>query len=191
MDFLAKFASGLTYHEFLAKYGSEEHRRRWDDFHGRVSLTSEQRSPLGSFTRNMPVMCLAGAWCGDCVNQCPIFEHFAAAAPGVDLRFFDRDADGDLAELLQMCGGKRVPMVLFLSEDGFEVGRYGDRTLSKYRQVVASLAASSTIGASCSTGIVAPASELTAAVTQDWLNEFERAQWVLRTSSRLRQKHGD
>ena len=45
----------------------------------------------------------------------------------------------------------RVPVVVFLSEDGFEVGRYGDRTLSKYRQVVASQA-----GAACPTGIGSP-----------------------------------
>jgi hypothetical protein len=30
-----------------------------------------------------------------------------------------------------------------------------------------------------------------AAVTQDWLDEFERVQLLLRLSSRLRQKHGD
>jgi hypothetical protein len=29
------------------------------------------------------------------------------------------------------------------------------------------------------------------AVTQDWLEVFERAQLMLRTSARLRQKHGD
>ncbi len=139
----------------------------------------------------MPVLCLAGAWCGDCATQCPIFVHFAAAAPVIDLRFFDRDADSDLAERLQMCGGKRVPMLLFLSEDGFEVSRYGERTLAKYRQVVAGLAGPSPTGASCSTGIGAPSSDLTAAVVQDWLDEFERAEWVLRASSRLRQKHGD
>ena len=27
----------------------------------------------------MKVIVLAGAWCGDCVNQCPILDHFAAA----------------------------------------------------------------------------------------------------------------
>ena len=32
---------------------------------------------------------------------------------------------------------------------------------------------------------------LLAEVTQDWLNEFERVQWLLRLSPRLRQMHGD
>ena len=32
---------------------------------------------------------------------------------------------------------------------------------------------------------------MSAAVLQEWLNEFERVQWMLRLSPRLRQKHGD
>jgi hypothetical protein len=46
---------------------------------------------LASFKLEMKVLCLAGAWCGDCVNQCPIFEHFAQANPRIVVRYFDRD----------------------------------------------------------------------------------------------------
>jgi len=186
MNLYASFEQGLKYQDFLTRYGSDEHRRRWADLHERVRLTDPQRALLARFTRRMPVLCLAGAWCGDCVNQCPIFDHFAAAAPTIDLRFVDRDFDAELGGLLQICGGTRVPVVVFLSEDGFEVGRYGDRTLAKYRSMVDNLT-----GAACPTGIGAPPADLLAAVTQEWLDEFERAQWLLRTSSRLRQKHGD
>ncbi len=183
MDYAAKFASGLTYEDFLAKYGSDTDRRRWSDFHGQVSLSDGQKSLLGSFERDMHVLVMAGAWCGDCVNQCPIFDHFAKATDRIQLRFFDRDDNPDLADALQTCGAARVPAVVFLSEDGKFCGRAGDRTLSKYRQMVSSLT-----GAACSTGI---ADSLTEAVVQEWLNEFERIQWMLRTSGRLRQLHGD
>ncbi|MCP6726345.1 thioredoxin family protein, partial [Klebsiella pneumoniae] len=77
--------------------------------------------------RQMPVLCLAGAWCGDCVNQCPIFEHFAAAAPVIQVRYLDRDAHADVQRELQINGGNRVPALVFLSEDGAEVARYGER----------------------------------------------------------------
>jgi hypothetical protein len=134
----------------------------------------------------MKVLVMAGAWCGDCVNQCPIFEHFAAATDRIRLRFLDRDAHPDLAELLQTCGAARVPAVLFLSEDDQVCGRYGDRTLAKYRQMAANLG-----GAACPSGINAPGDTLLAQVTQEWLDEFERIQLMLRTSARLREKHGD
>lgn len=180
------FSAGLAYDDFLKTHGSEEHRRRWADLHGRVQLTDEQRKLLVGFQREMKVLCLAGAWCGDCVNQCPIFEHFARTNERIVIRYFDRDTYPDLAAELKVCGGARVPVVVFLSDDDFEVSRFGDRTLSKYRKLVADQ-----LGPSCPTGLVPPEQQLLSAVTQDWLDIFERAQLILRTSSRLRQKHGD
>jgi hypothetical protein len=189
MDYAAKFDEGLTYADFLARYGSDEHRRRWAALHAQVKLTASQRELLAGFRREMKVLCLAGAWCGDCVNQCPIFDHFAAATPRVAVRYLDRDDHPELAQALRICGGARVPVVVFLSEDGQFCGLCGDRTLAKYRQIAAQQIGAQA-GASCPTGIGAEAS-LLEAVTQDWLNEFERVQWMLRVSPRLRQLHGD
>ncbi len=185
MDYASKFSQGLAYSDFLAKHGTPEQRDRWNDFHASLSLTSEQQRLLGSFVRQMQVLVMAGTWCGDCVNQCPIFEHFAAASDRLHIRYFDRDAQPDLAEALMTCGAARVPAVVFLSEDGQFCGRYGDRTLSKYRQMASTL-----VGAACPTGIAEPKS-LTSLVIQEWLDEFERIQWMLRTSARLRELHGD
>jgi thiol-disulfide isomerase/thioredoxin len=185
MNLLEKHSSGLKYSEFLDRYANPDQRQRWDDFRAHVRLTPPQQELLAGFRRNMPVLVLAGTWCGDCVNQCPIFEHFAAACPQLDIRYFDRDANPDLTAAFPTCGGARVPTVIFLSEDGHLCGRAGDRTLSKYRDMVSHLS-----GAVCPTGLVGDGT-LTSRVVQDWLNEFERIQWMLRTSSRLRQLHGD
>ena len=180
------FEQALPFDAFLEKHATPDQRERWNAFRGKVSLTMEQTELLGSFTRRMPVVVLAGAWCGDCVNQCPIFAHFAAASPAVDVRFLDRDAHPDIAAHLKVCGGQRVPTAAFLSEDWQLVLFYGDRTLAAYRS-----AASSQLGSSCATGVVPPADELIAAVTSDWLDQFERVQLILRLSGRLREIHGD
>ena len=186
MDFNAKFDEGLSYGDFLHTYGTEDHQRRWASVHEQIALTADQKALLAGFTRTMKVLCLAGAWCGDCVNQCPIFDHFAQASPRLQLRFFDRDAHPELGAELALCGAPRVPSLLFLSEDGFPCGRYGDRTLSKYRQM-----ASEQLGPACATGIVVATDALLSAVVQDWLDDFERIQLMLRTSGRLRKIHGD
>ncbi len=185
-DFAAQFDDGLGYESFLAKFGTEEHRRRWATVHAAIRLTDAQRELLAGFRRPMKVLCLAGAWCGDCVNQCPIFDHFGRLAPATEIRYFDRDAAADLADQLKICGGSRVPVLIFLSEDGQFVGLYGDRTLAKYRRMAADQ-----LVASCPTGLVAPDTTLTAAVVGEWLDEFERVQLLLRLSPRLRQLHGD
>jgi thiol-disulfide isomerase/thioredoxin len=185
LDYGSKFKEGLTYEEFLAKHGTEDHRRKWGVMHSRIALSAAQKELLSGWIREMKVICLAGAWCGDCVNQCPIFDHFAAATSKIHVRYFDRDLNPDLGKALSVCGAARVPAVLFLSEDDHQCGFYGDRTLSRYRILGSELS-----GAACSTGLPTDMG-LVNAVVQDWLDEFERIQLILRTSGRLRQKHGD
>jgi hypothetical protein len=185
MNLFEKFGQGLAYADFLNRHGTEVHRQRWRQVHDQVVLTPAQRQLLAGFTRQTNVLVLAGAWCGDCVNQCPIFERFAAVAPVLAVRYLDRDEHADVQRELQINGGNRVPVVVFFSEDGFEVGRYGERTLSKYRQMMRDQA-----GPNCPTGITVSGDPLLAQVTQDWLNEFERVQWLLRLSPRLREMHG-
>ena len=186
MNLSEKLQLGLALPDFLAKYATDAHKMRWQGVDEKVALTSAQTQLLKSFTRQMNVICLAGAWCGDCVNQCPIFEHFAKAAPAITVRYLDRDEHADVQRELQINNGNRVPVLVFLSEDGHEVSRFGERTLGKYRQMMRDQT-----GPSCPTGIIAPGDTLLVQVTQDWLNEFERVQWLLRLSPRLRLMHGD
>lgn len=186
MDFNARFERGLAYNAFLDRYGTDDHRRRWKGMFDEVALSDSQKELIRGFVREMKVLVVAGAWCGDCVNQCPIFARIEAENPHIRIRYFDRDRDNDLAQELSICGAPRVPSVLFLSEDGHPCGRAGDRTLSKYRAMAATL-----VGAACASGVTIGKDPLIAQVTQDWVDEFERIQLMLRTSSRLRQKHGD
>jgi hypothetical protein len=186
MDWPAVFDEALPYARFLDRYATPAQRSRWDASHARVRLTADQAALLGGFARRMPVLCLCGAWCGDCINQCPAFDHFARSSPAIDLRFLDRDARPDVRDALSINGGHRVPVALFLSEDGYEVARYGERTLSVYRKFAADQ-----LGPACPTGLVPPSDDALALAVAEWLAEFERAQLILRLSPRLRQAHGD
>lgn len=185
LDFAAKFGTAPEYETFLETYATPEQRHRWSVAFGTFTLAEAHRSLLDTFVRDMNVLCLAAAWCGDCVNQCPVFEHFARACPKIHLRFVDRDADAELTAAVRICGGNRIPVVVFLSEDFNECARYGDRTLSDYREM-----ASKQLGAAYPTGSAASRSDRFAAA-EDWLGEFERIQLMLRLSPRLRQEHRD
>jgi hypothetical protein len=176
MNLFSAFQAALPYDEFLGRYASDGEKANWLRVYNQVSLSAAQRELLQAFTRQMPVLCLAGAWCPDCQNQCPIFEQFTAVSPLVRVRYFDRDGHADVQAQLQINGGNRVPVLVFFSEDGLETARYGERTLSKYRQLA---------------GRPGSGNSSLADVVQEWLNEFERVQWILRLSPRLRQLHGD
>ncbi len=182
----AIFAESLAYEDFLARHGTEAQRARWAAVDERVSLTPEQRALLSGFQRQMHVLCIAGAWCGDCVNQGPILRHIAAASPAIQLRFLDREAAPELRDAFSINGGQRVPLALLLSEDWQLCSAYGDRVLAYYRQM-----AKDRLGAACPTGIVPPGPALLAEATAEWIAEFERVQLMLRLTGRLREKHGD
>lgn len=181
-----KFATALPYQEYLQQHGSAKDRQKWSSVAESLSLSADQRQLLHGFRRKMQVLCMAGAWCGDCVQQCPIFGRFQQESSMIDLRLIDRDIDHELTDELKICGAARVPQVVFLSEEGALVGRYGDRTLATYRKMARELS-----GAACSTGLVIDTDSTLDPVVQQWLDEFERVQLILRTSPHLRTIHGD
>ncbi len=186
MEWGPVFAQALGYRDFLAAYGTPDHQKRWQAVYEKVAFTAEQRELLAGFVREIRVLCIAGAWCGDCVNQCPIMARIGEQNPKIVVRFVDRDVQAAAQDAALMNLGRRVPAVIFLSEDDHECGRYGDRTLATYRQMAADR-----LGPACPTGIVPPGAALMDAVTSEWVGQFERIQLMLRLSKRLREKHGD
>lgn len=180
----SKFEQGLTYRDYLASDPAKA--EPWNSIYEQVSLTDVQQALIERFTRDMPVLISSGIWCGDCAQQCPLLERIAEANSRIKLRYLDRDTHMDLAEQIMICEGLRVPTVIFMAEDFEPVSILGDRTLTRYRAIAARQ-----LGASCPLpGAPVPEGEL-AGTLQDWLDEFERVQLLLRLSGRLREKHGD
>ena len=186
MNWKTEFGEALAYDEFLKRHGTDASRTRWQAVYDRATLTATQRTLVGGFVRSMSMLCVAGTWCGDCVRDGPILQRIAEASPKIKLGFVDRDTYPAIRDAVAINMGQRIPMVLFLSEDFYECARYGERTLATYRKM-----AVERLGPACPTGIVAPGEEYLATITQDWLNEVERVQLMLRLSPRLRELHGD
>lgn len=181
-----KFNAAHPYDVYVAR-GTPDQQSKWRDFHARVSLTDAQRTLLNGFTRPMHVLIVSGVWCGDCVQQVPMFDHIARANPAkINLRILDRDEHLDLAEPLKICSGLRVPMMLFMNEDFDFCALSGDRSLARYRALAAAK-----LGPSCPLpGAPVPPDEI-AATLHDWINEIERVQLMLRLSTKLRQRYAD
>src|SRR3982751_4180197 len=66
-----KFEQSLSYDRYLAT-GTDEQRRRWQQFDELVKLTDAQARLLSSFPREMKLLVVSGIWCGDCVQQVPL-----------------------------------------------------------------------------------------------------------------------
>jgi thioredoxin-like negative regulator of GroEL len=182
----SSFAAGLEYAAYVAT-GSADQQASWRAFHQKVALTQPQQDLLASFARRVHILAISGVWCGDCVQQMPMLDHIARANPGMLLlRFVDRDEHKALAEQVRICGGLRVPTVLFFNEDFEFLSLYGDKSLVRLRAI-----AQRSLGAACAVPGASVATDEVAATLQDWVNEFERAHLTARLSPRLRQRHGD
>jgi hypothetical protein len=178
--------AALSYEDYLAT--SAEKAQRWRRIAAEIPpLTDAQIRRLDGHGRRLNVLFYSGIWCGDCVRQGPMVLRIAEACGSmVRLRFAERDSSEWLREELRVLGGLRVPVAVFLSEDYFEIARFGDRTLASYRAK-----ALREVGAACSSGIVSPPLEELAAEMGEWVNLFERALLMLRLAPQLRSRYSD
>jgi hypothetical protein len=115
-----------------------------------------------------------------------MLDLIGSTSPQLDIRFIDNQAIPQVRDELRIHGASRVPVVVFLSEDFFEVGRFGDRQLAAYRRK-----ARTELGDACDSGIVAPPSGELAEEVAQWFQNFERQQLLLRLSPFLRRRHND
>lgn len=188
------FEQAVPYDRYLAAAQPHE-QANWRAFERRVPVSASQRELVDGFARRINVLCVSGSWCGDCVQQVPILARIAAIKPapptplgaaGIDFRLLERDEHPEFAQRVMICGGLRVPVVVFMNEDCEFVGLAGDRPLARYRAI-----AKRQLGPSCPLpGAPVPPDELAATVA-DWVGEFERAALLLRLSPKLRDRYRD
>ena len=178
------FSQGLSYDAYLKQ--SPEKAVPWRENEAMCNLSISQKELLRSFKRDMRVLVLSGIWCGDCSSQGPMLAAIASGTACIDLKWLDRDAASKLSSHLAINQGHRVPTVIFMAEDYEPVSVMGDRTLSRYRAK-----AIKSLGSSCDIPSTRIPNDDFLDTLQDWLNEFERVELLLRLSNRLRQKHGD
>lgn len=162
------------------------HVAKWQEIEQRVpELTKEQEERLQDYNRDIKILIYGGIWCPDCQRQAPMLQKIAQVIGSqAEVRLIDRADSIELQDELRILGATRVPMMVILSEDYWEVGRYGDRLLNVYRAKAAR-----EINRGQRTGVLSPKaleSELA-----EWVNIVERALLMLRLSPPLRRRHSD
>ena len=148
-------------------------------------LTEEQKKRLQGYNRRLNILVYSGTWCGDCSRQVPMLLKISeVAGEKVSIRLIERETSKELMEELRILGATRVPVIVFLTEDFWEVGRFGERLLSLYRSKMAR-----EIGRGVDQGQLSPKS--LAREMSDWVDIFERMLIMVRLSPPLRRKYND
>jgi thiol-disulfide isomerase/thioredoxin len=175
----------VDYRTFVSQ-GKQHEMESWNDrFQRTPELLPEEVERLQEYNRELNVLMYAGTWCGDCSRQAPmLFKIAKAAGDKVKLRLIERETSKELQDELRIVGALRVPIVVFLSEDFWEIGRFGERLLSIYRSKAAR-----EIGRGTDTGVLSPRS--LKREMGEWLDIFERMLLMVRLSPPLRNRHDD
>ncbi len=181
------FERALPYGDYLAS-GEAIHAEKWRSMAESVPAPdAETRGRLSGHGRRLNVLVYSGIWCGDCVRQGPMLLRLAeAVGDDIDLRFLDRGDSESLQDELRILGALRVPVVVFLTEDFHEVGRFGDRLLTVYRAKC-----ERELGEACSSGIFAPPQAELQGELAEWADIFERMLRMVRLAPPLRARYND
>lgn len=163
-----------------------DEKEQWNDRKSRVpDLEADQVERLSGFDRQLNVLMYAGGYCGDCSRQAPMLLKMAeVAGEKVNLRVIEREGLTELQDELRVLGALRVPIVVFLTEDYWEVGRFGERLLSVYRSKAAR-----EIGRGKDQGVLSP--KALKRETTEWLDIFERMLLMVQLAPPLRRRYND
>jgi len=185
-DFFRRYyQQGLPYADYIAS-GEPNQIDNVRNYERLIALTMAQEQLLNSYVRKMHVLVLSGLWCGDCTRQVPMLAAIERACPPIEMRYLDSRSHPELHEELRINGALKVPVVVVLSEDFYELSRFGDRHLSVYRRKAAT-----ECGPACETGLVPPSEEALAVELAEWCDYFERLQLMLRLAPMLRRRYED
>ena len=179
------WAQASEYDEFLQEQ-DQNHADKWRNIDQRLpELTPEQIKRLQGYNRELNILVYGGIWCPDCQRQAPMIKKLTEIiGPKAHIKIIDRDTSQELKDELRILGATRVPMIVILSEDFWEVGRYGDRLLNVYRAKAAR-----EIGRGQNAGVLSP--KALEAEMNEWVDIIERAQIMLRLSPPLRRRYND
>jgi thiol-disulfide isomerase/thioredoxin len=183
--FRGYFEIALPYEQYI-KSGSTEDINKWLAMQENIRPSPGQMEVVKSFQRKMNILVMSGIWCGDCVRQGPMLAAIEQANPNLSLRFIDNKENPELQEELRINGAMKVPVVVVLSEDFYELERFGDRHLSVYRRKL-----ENELGPACDAGILPPSQEDLSQELEEWVGFFERLQIMLRLAPALRKKYND
>jgi thiol-disulfide isomerase/thioredoxin len=184
-DFWKKhYDMALPYEEYLKT--DPEKAKRWIDFEPRApNLSEDQIKRIQGYDRVINILIYSGIWCGDCVRQVPIIKKIAeAVGEKVNFKLIERETSPELMEELRIVGATRVPRIVFLTEDFWEIHRVGDRSLPVYRAK-----AVREIGMNYDGGMLTP--KALEEETEAWVMEFERVLLMVRLSPPLRNRYND
>ncbi len=129
----AEWDTAIAYKNFLkkARENVEMMKARYND----LLLNEADLDTLGSIQNDIKIIVIGTDRCSDSAGIIPILAKMEAAAPKIDLRILDSDANARYHQQFKVNGKRKTPVVLFLNQEHEELCRWVERPNAVYKVV--------------------------------------------------------
>jgi thiol-disulfide isomerase/thioredoxin len=118
-----RFEQGLTLAEYIEQMAVN--RDRFVEALEATELEPEDADVLERLPAARRLLVITEDWCGTCLRHVPFVAKLVAARPGIEMRFFPRDANLDLMDQYLKKGRYRsIPVFAFFDDQMNEVARF-------------------------------------------------------------------
>jgi hypothetical protein len=92
-----------------------------------AQLTPDMQAFLSKMTQPMTWLTITEGWCGDASQVVPVFNKIAEYQPLITLRIIFRDEHLDIMDAFLTDGGRSIPKLIVLDEEGNVLASWGPR----------------------------------------------------------------
>jgi len=125
--------AAIKYNKFLTK--AREHIEIMKARYSDLQLTEKDLDTLGNLQNEIRILVIGTDRCSDSSGVIPILARMEAAAPKVELRILDSDANARYNQQFKVNGKRKTPVVLFLNNELQELCRWVERPNAAYKVV--------------------------------------------------------
>jgi thiol-disulfide isomerase/thioredoxin len=94
----------------------------------KVKIDDADRAAIGGLKSRVRVVVLAADWCGDVIANLPVLGRLAEETKTLDVRVFERDAEGSPIDMYLKNGQfKSIPVFAFFDQAWNELGVFTER----------------------------------------------------------------
>ena len=114
-----------TYERFVKE--STQHCELWTGVYRAARVPAQLVAEAAALGRRFRLLTIVEDWCGDATNTIPVIVRWVEQLPNAEIRLVRRDEHPDLMDAYLTGTSRSIPIVVVLTEEMEEIGRWGPR----------------------------------------------------------------
>ena len=104
-----------------------QHKGLWEAVHRTARIPDELVAAAAALGRRFRLLTIVEDWCGDATNTIPVIVRWVEQLPNAEIRLVRRDEHPDLMDAYLTGASRSIPVVVVLTGEMEEIGRWGPR----------------------------------------------------------------